>query len=52
MSIPAYISWDVHVTLPITLHVRIAANAFNRVTGFDVEELAVDLFYWFDMSSK
>lgn len=29
-----------------------AADAFNQTTGFDVEEMAVDLFYWFDKSSK
>lgn len=29
-----------------------AADAFCKVTGFDVEELAVDVFYWFDKSTK
>ena len=29
-----------------------AAKAFREHTRFDVEELAVDLFYWFDKSTK
>ena len=29
-----------------------AADAFRREIGFDVEEVVVDLFYWFDKSTK
>lgn len=29
-----------------------AAEAFNSVCGFDVEEFVVDIFYWFDKSTK
>ena len=29
-----------------------AADALRNVTGFDVEELVVDMFYWFDKSTK
>ena len=29
-----------------------AATAFSEVTGFDVEDHCVDVFYWFDKSSK
>ena len=29
-----------------------AAEAFCKLTGFDVEELAIDIFYWFDKSTK
>ena len=29
-----------------------AADSFNRTTAFDIEEMAVDLYYWFDKSSK
>ena len=29
-----------------------AADAFRRATSFDVEELVVDMFYWFDKSTK
>ena len=29
-----------------------AAEAFCQHTGFDVEELVVDIFYWFDKSTK
>ena len=29
-----------------------AAKAFTDVTGFDLEDVAVDLFYYFDKSSK
>ena len=28
------------------------AKAFTAVTGFDVEDLVVDIFYWFDHSTK
>lgn len=28
------------------------AKAFTTVTGFDVEDLVVDIFYWFDRSTK
>ena len=30
----------------------VASEKFMQVTGFDVEEMAIDLFYWFDKSSK
>ena len=30
----------------------VASEKFVQVTGFDVEEMAIDLFYWFDKSSK
>ncbi len=29
-----------------------AASAFGRVTGFDIEDHCVDLYYWFDKSTK
>ena len=29
-----------------------AGNAFEAETGFDMEDLLVDLFYWFDKSTK
>ena len=29
-----------------------AAKAFNAETGFDVEDLLVDIYYWFDYSTK
>ena len=29
-----------------------AADCLSRTTGFDVEEMAVDLYYWFDKSTK
>jgi hypothetical protein len=29
-----------------------AATAFSEVTGFDIEDHCVDVFYWFDKSSK
>ena len=29
-----------------------AADALSKATGFDVEELGVDIFYWFDKSTK
>lgn len=29
-----------------------AAKAFNAETGFDVEDLLVDVYYWFDYSTK
>ena len=29
-----------------------AAEAFCKLTGFDVEELAVDIFYWFDKAQR
>lgn len=29
-----------------------AADAFGSATSFDVEELVVDMFYWFDKSTK
>lgn len=29
-----------------------AADCLSRTTGFDVEEMAVDLYYWFDKSMK
>lgn len=29
-----------------------AATAFATTTGFDVEELVVDVTYWFDKSTK
>ena len=29
-----------------------AADALRNETGFDVEELVVDMFYWFDKSTK
>ncbi|CAB4033387.1 Hypothetical predicted protein [Paramuricea clavata] len=29
-----------------------AANAFGTVTGFDIENHCVDLYYWFDKSTK
>ena len=29
-----------------------AANAFGTVTGFDIEDHCVDLYYWFDKSTK
>ena len=29
-----------------------ASDRFRQETGFDVEELVVDLFYWFDKSTK
>ena len=28
------------------------ASQFMDVNGFDMEEIAIDLFYWFDKSSK
>ena len=28
------------------------ATAFANVTGFNIEDHCVDLFYWFDKSSK
>lgn len=29
-----------------------ASSAFSSATGFDVEDMMVDLFYWFDYSTK
>lgn len=29
-----------------------AADAFESETGFDVEDMLVDLYYWFDKSTK
>lgn len=29
-----------------------AGDAYNQVTGFDVEDFCVDIFYWFDKSTK
>ena len=29
-----------------------ASEAFQRAAGFDVEDLCVDVFYWFDKSTK
>ena len=29
-----------------------AAESFEAETGFDVEDLLVDLYYWFDKSTK
>lgn len=29
-----------------------AASAFSCATGFDVEDMMIDLFYWFDYSTK
>ena len=29
-----------------------AGTAFSEVTGFDIEDHCVDVFYWFDKSSK
>ena len=29
-----------------------AAEVFQRETGFDVEDMLVDLYYWFDKSTK
>jgi len=29
-----------------------AAGAFELVTDFDVEDMMVDLYYWFDKSTK
>jgi len=29
-----------------------AAGAFQSVTKFDVEDMMLDLFYWFDKSTK
>lgn len=29
-----------------------AAETFQSITGFDVEDMLVDLFYWFDESTK
>ena len=32
--------------------VSFAAKVYTEVTGFNLEELAIDLFYYFDHSSK
>ena len=29
-----------------------AAGSFQSIIGFDVEDMMVDLFYWFDKSTK
>ncbi|XP_041470149.1 uncharacterized protein LOC121419757 [Lytechinus variegatus] len=29
-----------------------ASDAFEQVSGFNVEEMAIDIFYWFDKSTK
>ena len=29
-----------------------AGESFTGVSGFDVEEFVIDLFYWFDKSTK
>ena len=29
-----------------------AADAFESVTGFNVDDLVIDVFYWFDKSTK
>ena len=28
------------------------SNAFTKISGFDVEDLCIDAFYWFDKSTK
>ena len=29
-----------------------ASDTFNNITGFDISDHCVDLYYWFDKSSK
>ena len=36
----------------IILHIFESSCISYRITGFDIEELAVDISYWFDKSTK
>ena len=29
-----------------------AGESFSEISGFDIEEFVIDLFYWFDKSTK
>ena len=40
------ISWDAHATWCTIL------QSFQYITNFDVEDMLVDLYYWFDKSKK
>ena len=46
-------SWGVHVTSYIIIIIAShASETLQKTTGFDVEDLCVDVFYWFDKSTK
>ena len=47
-----YILTVVPVMLSIMLLKRQAGSAFALCCAFDAEEFAIDLYYWFDKSTK